>query len=230
MLVNLAGLVASQVLLPKVLDRAPSAVEAPDEERERRALRYALVIIALAGVSDGAGLAAGIVLVSIAGRRRWPPILVTVVAFGVAYAVGRWLIVPPGANTLTASEEAIGIALLIAILVLFGLYRGSRRALWRSLHQEAVLARREQAARLLQRLVTHATRAPQPTASDPLDGLSPREAEIARLVADGLTNAEIAARLFLSLPTIKTHLARIFDKLGVTSRVQLALAVHGHRR
>lgn len=83
---------------------------------------------------------------------------------------------------------------------------------------------------VLQRLVTHATRAPQPTASDPLDGLSAREAEIARLVADGLTNAEIAGRLFLSLPTIKTHLARIFDKLGVTSRVQLALAVHGHRR
>lgn len=44
MLVNLAGLVASQVLLPKVLDRAPSFVEAPDEERERRVLRYALVI------------------------------------------------------------------------------------------------------------------------------------------------------------------------------------------
>lgn len=83
---------------------------------------------------------------------------------------------------------------------------------------------------VLQRLVTHATRAPQPTASDPLDGLSAREAEIARLVADGLTNAEIAGHLFLSLPTIKTHLARIFDKLGVTSRVQLALAVHGHRR
>ncbi len=82
---------------------------------------------------------------------------------------------------------------------------------------------------VLQRLVAHATRAPQPSASNPLEGLSARETAIARLVAEGLTNAEIAGRLFLSLPTIKTHLARIFDKLGVSSRVQLALAVHGHR-
>lgn len=158
-LVNLTGLVASLVLLPKVLHLAPSApFESPDPARERRALGHALVIIALAGVSDGAGLTAVVALVSIAGRRRWPPILVTVAAFGVAYGLGRWLIVPPEANTLTAAEEAIGIALLVASLVLFGLYRGSRRALWRSLHQEAELARREQAARVLQAREAERTR------------------------------------------------------------------------
>ncbi|MBK7821871.1 MAG: response regulator transcription factor [Tessaracoccus sp.] len=60
--------------------------------------------------------------------------------------------------------------------------------------------------------------------------LSEREAEVADLVAEGLTNAEIAARLYLSLPTVKTHLARIFEKLAVTNRVQLALLVHAARR
>ena len=60
--------------------------------------------------------------------------------------------------------------------------------------------------------------------------LSEREAEVADLVAEGLTNADIAARLYLSLPTVKTHLARIFEKLAVTNRVQLALLVHAARR
>ena len=70
----------------------------------------------------------------------------TVAAFGVAYAAGRGLIVPLGAAAPTVAQEAIGVAVLVAILVLFGLYRGSRRELWRSLQQEADLARREQAA------------------------------------------------------------------------------------
>ena len=60
--------------------------------------------------------------------------------------------------------------------------------------------------------------------------LSEREAEVADLVAEGLTNADIAGRLYLSLPTVKTHLARIFEKLAVTNRVQLALLVHAARR
>lgn len=55
--------------------------------------------------------------------------------------------------------------------------------------------------------------------------LSEREAQIAERVAQGLTNADIAEQLHLSLPTVKTHLARIFDKLAVTNRVQVALLV-----
>ncbi|WP_156160695.1 ATP-binding protein [Demequina soli] len=52
--------------------------------------------------------------------------------------------------------------------------------------------------------------------------LSPQEWEIATLAADGLSNREIGARLYLSPRTVGSHLYRIFPKLGVTSRAQLA--------
>ena len=49
-------------------------------------------------------------------------------------------------------------------------------------------------------------------------GLSGREVEVLCLVAEGLTNAQIAERLFISPKTVSTHLVSIFGKLGVTSR------------
>lgn len=52
--------------------------------------------------------------------------------------------------------------------------------------------------------------------------LTEREQEVARLVAEGKTNSEIAALLFLSVKTVETHLRSIFRKLGVSSRVHLA--------
>jgi DNA-binding NarL/FixJ family response regulator len=58
-----------------------------------------------------------------------------------------------------------------------------------------------------------------------LPALSPREREVAALVAEGRTNREIAARLFLSEKTIETVLSRVFRKLGVRSRVEVAARV-----
>ena len=58
---------------------------------------------------------------------------------------------------------------------------------------------------------------------EPSDGpLSRREMEVAGLVADGATNAQVAARLFISERTVESHLASIFNKLGVDTRLQVA--------
>jgi DNA-binding NarL/FixJ family response regulator len=51
--------------------------------------------------------------------------------------------------------------------------------------------------------------------------LSPQELQIAQLAAGGLSNREIAERLYLSHRTVGSHLYRIFPKLGITSRIQL---------
>ena len=61
------------------------------------------------------------------------------------------------------------------------------------------------------------TRVPKPEFVEPL---SERELEILQLIAEGLTNPEIASRLYLSLNTVKVHTRNIYGKLGVHSRTQ----------
>jgi len=56
--------------------------------------------------------------------------------------------------------------------------------------------------------------------------LTEREHEVAVTVGEGLSNAEIAARLHLSVPTVKAHVGRLFAKLEVDNRVQIAICVH----
>ncbi len=70
------------------------------------------------------------------------------------------------------------------------------------------------------RLLRQLTAARRPAAT--LIQLSERERDIARNIAKGRTNHEIAAELFISLSTVKTHIARIQNKLGVRNRVEIA--------
>jgi DNA-binding NarL/FixJ family response regulator len=62
-------------------------------------------------------------------------------------------------------------------------------------------------------------------AAERLSALSAREAQVASLVAEGLSNAEIGVRLHMSETTIKTYMSRILAKLGCANRVQVALLV-----
>jgi DNA-binding NarL/FixJ family response regulator len=69
--------------------------------------------------------------------------------------------------------------------------------------------------RALERLVARETARPK------LQTLTPREVELVRLANNGLRNKEIAARLGLTEGTVKVHLHRVYEKLGVASRVEL---------
>ena len=60
------------------------------------------------------------------------------------------------------------------------------------------------------------------------DDLTPREAEVLALIADGLSNAEIADRLVVSAATVKTHVNRIFMKTGARDRAQAVRYAFAH--
>jgi DNA-binding NarL/FixJ family response regulator len=70
--------------------------------------------------------------------------------------------------------------------------------------------------------------APGTAAASAAGGLSERELGVVRLVAQGLSNAEIAAGLYLSEATIKSHIARILARLGLRDRVQVAVFAYEH--
>lgn len=70
-----------------------------------------------------------------------------------------------------------------------------------------------------------ATREARTSATLPPDTLTPREEEAAELVWRGLSNVEIAARMYISSKVVETHLGSVRRKLGVNSRVGIALYV-----
>ncbi|MGW5876208.1 response regulator [Nocardiopsis terrae] len=76
--------------------------------------------------------------------------------------------------------------------------------------------------RITVRLLRHFASAPAPRRDPAGAGLTARELDIVRTVARGLTNTEVAAELHVTVSTVKTHLARVQEKLGARNRVEIA--------
>ncbi len=76
------------------------------------------------------------------------------------------------------------------------------------------------ATQVVRRLREDTTAPPPPPSSGPVPPLTPREAEVLRLLAQGLDNAAIAARLVITKRTVQNHISAIYGKLGVRSRTE----------
>lgn len=112
----------------------------------------------------------------------------------------RWLVV----------EHSIEIygGLIAALFAGFGIWLGLKL----TRHTETVVVREVQ--------VTAPTNFVRDQVKLESLGITPRELEILELIAVGLSNREIAGRLFVSENTVKTHLSRVFEKLGARRRTQ----------
>jgi DNA-binding NarL/FixJ family response regulator len=81
---------------------------------------------------------------------------------------------------------------------------------------------------ITRRLIEEFTRTGRGRPPRGYDELTEREAEVLTLVARGRSNAEIAAELFVSIQTVKTHVARVLAKLGLRDRVQAVVLAYEH--
>jgi DNA-binding CsgD family transcriptional regulator len=95
-------------------------------------------------------------------------------------------------------------------------------------HEALADARR--VGRKLRRLGVERRIVGQPRAKTGWDSLTDAELKLVTLIAQGVTNRDVAARLHLSLHTVKTHVRNAFAKLGINSRAQLAQLMRGAER
>ncbi|GAA0360113.1 response regulator transcription factor [Microbispora corallina] len=145
----------------------------------------------------------------------------------------------PGVNGLEATRRLAGVATRIIVLTTFDLdeyvYEALRAGAAGFLTKEAPAERLIEAVRVVaagdgiltpgvtRRVIEAFAAAPLPRRSPALDVLTAREIEVLRLMARGLSNPEIAAELFISDTTAKTHVSRILTKLGLRDRIQAVI-------
>jgi len=148
--------------------------------------------------------------------------------FSVAALAAARFRLAPADDAAAASEHAAHAAPWPWLHALLGCWRGElladphapadARAEFAAIGALRGVLRAEAVLRGLGKRVT-------PQEGDGPDQLSPRELEVAHLVAEGLTNSAIAARLFVSRATVSSHVTHILTKLGYTSRTQIAVWV-----
>jgi len=79
---------------------------------------------------------------------------------------------------------------------------------------------------ITKRVIRQFTRIPRPTPPEEFDELTTREQEVFRLIANGLSNAEIGQELYISDTTVKTHITHILQKLNLRDRVQAVVLAY----
>jgi DNA-binding NarL/FixJ family response regulator len=79
---------------------------------------------------------------------------------------------------------------------------------------------------ITRRVIEHFAQIPRPTRPKGIDELTTREHEVFRLIARGLSNAEIGHELYISDTTVKTHVTRVLQKLGLRDRVQAVVLAY----
>jgi DNA-binding NarL/FixJ family response regulator len=127
--------------------------------------------------------------------------------------------------TTFADDESV-IAALTAGAVGYLTKDASREDIRRAL--EAAQAGQSVLDPAVQATLLKAARRASSLSADPPDDLTEREAEVLTLIAQGLSNGEIAERLYVAETTVKTHVNRIFAKTGSRDRAQAAVYAHRH--